>query len=270
MKRWNGGFCTPFTHCYWESVGYRMVTGVNALWPKSMGIFVGESKQVLMSRQLNRTSFALSFLSLSFGIPRNVPKSPISSHFPPFREEVWTLHETLTIPANLLTIHVFYWRCTKSSINSWEKVWCEFPPRLSLRKRKKMMKTTATYSPMNACRNPKVSARNVVEYLVVSNNMLPTNQPTNHPLSVYSESDFIRWGDRPAGCVACDASCRFVFGCPVSCHSSLSVSFLLHSVIQSEAKNLGNTKKRKTQRRMKTWMLPRFFTPLRSVLNDKW
>ncbi|MBQ3608629.1 MAG: hypothetical protein IJA03_01120 [Bacteroidaceae bacterium] len=74
-----------------------------------------------------------------------------------------------------------------------------------------MMKTTTTYSPMTACRNPKVSARNVAEYLVVPNIMLPTNQPTNQPIHLlYSESDFIRWGDMPAGCVACDASCRFV------------------------------------------------------------
>ena len=41
------------------------------------------------------------------------------------------------------------------------------------------MKTTTTYSPMTACRNPKVSARNVAEYLVVPNILLPTNQPTN-------------------------------------------------------------------------------------------
>ncbi|MBQ8769917.1 MAG: hypothetical protein IJZ60_02000 [Bacteroides sp.] len=73
-----------------------------------------------------------------------------------------------------------------------------------------MMKTTTTYSPMTACRNPKVSARNVAEYLVVPNIMLPTNQPTNQQHLLYSESDFIRWGDMPAGCVACDASCRFV------------------------------------------------------------
>ena len=34
---------------------------------------------------------------------------------------------------------------------------------------------------------------------------------TNQPIHLlYSESDFIRWGDMPAGCVACDASCRFV------------------------------------------------------------
>ena len=47
------------------------------------------------------------------------------------------------------------------------------------------MKTTTTYSPMTACRNPKVSARNVAEYLVVSNIMLPTNQPTNQPTNLY-------------------------------------------------------------------------------------
>ena len=47
------------------------------------------------------------------------------------------------------------------------------------------MKTTTTYSPMTACRNPKVSARNVAEYLVVPNIMLPTNQPTNQPTNLY-------------------------------------------------------------------------------------
>ena len=111
-------------------------------------------------------------------------------------------------------------------------------------KKQIMMKTTTTYSPMTACRNPKVSARNVAEYLVVPNIMLPTNQPIH---LLYSESDFIRWGDMPARCVACDASCRFtsfsllVFRSP---HSSI-LSFVIQTT--EGRKNLGNTKKGKHQ-----------------------
>ena len=55
--------------------------------------------------------------------------------------------------------------------------------------------------------------------------------------------------------------------CPVRDILRVRVILPSHTVIQSEAKNLGNTKKGKHQEDEK-WMLPRFFTTLRSVLND--
>ena len=55
--------------------------------------------------------------------------------------------------------------------------------------------------------------------------------------------------------------------CPVRDILRICVILPSHTVIQSEAKNLGNTKKGKHQEDEK-WMLPRFFTTLRSVLND--
>ena len=105
-------------------------------------------------------------------------KSPKSSKIAFFIEKMGDFCP-LTIPAQNIDDSCIYWRKQKSSINLWKNVWGEFPALLPLWKTKKqMMKTTTTYSPMTACRNPKVSARNVAEYLVVPNIMLPTNQPT--------------------------------------------------------------------------------------------
>ena len=57
------------------------------------------------------------------------------------------------------------------------------------------MKTTTTYSPMTACRNPKVSARNVAEYLVVPNILLPTNLYIYYILNlISSDGEICRQG----------------------------------------------------------------------------
>ena len=77
------------------------------------------------------------------------------------------------------------------------------PSATFVEKKKVRMKTTATYSPMNACRNPKVSARKVAEYLVVSNNMLPTNHYLYILNLISSDGEIDRQGaslaTRPAG-----------------------------------------------------------------------
>ena len=121
--------------------------------------------------------------------PRNHQKSPFSSK----NRAILSIDDS----CKFIDDSCIYWRKQKSSINLRKNVWGEFPALLPLWKTKKqiMMKTTTTYSPMTACRNPKVSARNVAEYLVVPNIILPTNLYIYYILNlISSDGEICRQG----------------------------------------------------------------------------